>query len=67
MFMGNTLRGMLLFGQAFATMGTIAGYTSIAAFVGGAALLILFAAGLLHARRARRSELAVRVPAPALA
>jgi hypothetical protein len=67
MFMGNTLRGMLLFGGAFATMGTIAGYASIAAFAGGAILLVLFAAGLVHARRAKRSELTGRVPAPALA
>ena len=34
MFQGNTLRGLLLYGYAFATMGTIAGIAAIAAFVG---------------------------------
>ena len=32
MFMGDTLRGLLLYGYAFATIGTIAGYAAIAAF-----------------------------------
>ena len=36
MFMGETLRGLLLYGYAFATMGTIAGIGAIAAFVGAA-------------------------------
>jgi hypothetical protein len=51
LFMGNTLRGLLLYGSAFATMGTIAGYGSIIAFSGAAILLVLFAFGLWHARR----------------
>ncbi|GGN88070.1 hypothetical protein GCM10010112_71220 [Actinoplanes lobatus] len=51
LFQGNTLRGLLLYGAAFATMGTIAGYAAIAAFVGAVLLLILGILGLLHARR----------------
>jgi hypothetical protein len=52
LFMGNTLRGLLLYGYAFATIGTIAGIAAIAAFAGAAALLIFFALGIWHARRA---------------
>ena len=32
--MGNTLRGLLLYGYAFATIGTIAGIGAIVAFAG---------------------------------
>ncbi|CAN5480858.1 hypothetical protein BH09ACT12_BH09ACT12_30390 [soil metagenome] len=52
LFMGNTLRGLLLYGYAFATMGTIAGIAAISAFAGGALLLLLVGLGLWHARRA---------------
>jgi len=55
LFMGSTLRGLLLYGYAFATMGTIAGYGAIVAFAGGAILLVLVALGLWHARRAEQS------------
>ncbi|GAB3764937.1 hypothetical protein FB382_000810 [Nocardioides ginsengisegetis] len=51
LFMGNTLRGLLLYGYAFATVGTIAGIAAIASFAGGAILLLLVALGLWHARR----------------
>lgn len=51
LFMGNTLRGLLLYGYAFATIGTIAGIAAIAAFVGAGALLVFFALGIWHARR----------------
>jgi hypothetical protein len=51
LFMGNTLRGLLLYGYAFATIGTIAGIAAIVSFVGGAVLLVLVALGLWHARR----------------
>ena len=37
LFMGNTLRGLLLYGYAFATIGMIAGYAAIAAFATSAA------------------------------
>jgi hypothetical protein len=60
LFMGDTLRGLLLYGYAFATVGTIAGIASIAAFVGAGVLLVLFGLGLWHARRARAAE---QVPA----
>lgn len=50
-FQGETLRGLLLYGYAFATMGTIAGYAAITAYVGGLLLLILGILGLVHARR----------------
>ena len=53
LFMGNTLRGLLLYGYAFATIGTIAGIAAIAAFVGAGALLVFFALGIWHARRTR--------------
>ena len=55
LFMGNTLRGLLLYGYAFATMGTIAGIAAIAAFIGAGALLLLFALGIWHARRVKSS------------
>ena len=51
LFMGNTLRGMLLEAYAFGTMGVIAGYGAIAALVGGLVMLLLSMAGLLHIRR----------------
>jgi len=55
LFMGNTLRGLLLYGYAFATMGTIAGIAAIGAFGAGGLLLLLAAVGLWHARRAGQS------------
>lgn len=51
LFMGNTLRGLLLYGFAFATLGTIAGYAAIAAFIGAIALLILSFLGFSHAKK----------------
>lgn len=55
LFMGDTLRGLLLYGYAFATIGTIAGYAAIAAFVGAALLLVLALLGLRHAKTANAS------------
>lgn len=51
LFMGNTLRGMLLEAYAFGTLGVIAGYGALAALVGGVIMLILSIAGLIHIRR----------------
>jgi hypothetical protein len=51
LFMGNTLRGMLLQAYAFGTMGVIAGYAAIASLVGGLLFLLLGIAGLMHIRR----------------
>ena len=51
LFMGNTLRGMLLEAYAFGTMGVIAGYGALAALVGGILMLILTLLGVVHLRR----------------
>ncbi len=51
LFMGNTLRGMLLEAYAFGTMGVIAGYGALAALVGGVLMLILTLLGVVHLRR----------------
>jgi hypothetical protein len=53
MFMGATLRSMLLTAYAFGTMGTIAGVGALAAFAGAAGLAVLSWLGLRHARDAR--------------
>ncbi|CAN2205055.1 hypothetical protein MCEMRE26_00844 [Candidatus Nanopelagicaceae bacterium] len=55
LFMGNTLRGMLLEAYAFGTMGVIAGYGAIAALVGAVVMLLLSIAGLVHIRRTPES------------
>lgn len=68
LFMGNTLRGLLLYGYAFATIGTIAGIAAVVSFAAAAVLLALFVAGLLHARRAERTteqKVTGAVPQPA--
>jgi hypothetical protein len=70
LFMGDTLRGLLLYGYAFATIGTIAGIAAIASFVGAAVLLLLAGLGLWHARRAEETTedlpaVGRRVPQPA--
>lgn len=51
LFMGNTLRGLLLYGYAFATMGTIAGIAAYVSFGAAAVLLLLAGLGLWHSRR----------------
>lgn len=66
LFMGSTLRGLLLYAYAFATIGTIAGIAAIVAFAGAAVLLVMFGFGLWHAKRSsREAEAEVRaVPQP---
>jgi hypothetical protein len=68
LFMGDTLRGLLLYGYAFATMGTIAGIAAIGAFGAGGLLLLLAGLGLWHARRTEqtveRAVPVVAVPQP---
>jgi hypothetical protein len=49
LFMGTTLRGMLLNAYAFATLGTIAMWAAIASFIGAAVMLALGVLGLRHA------------------
>jgi hypothetical protein len=53
LFMGTTLRGMLLNAYAFATLGTIAMWAAIAAFIGSA---VMFALGFLGLRHAHKVE-----------
>ena len=65
LFMGSTLRGLLLYGYAFATIGTIAGYAALAAFVGAFVLLALVQLGLRHARRTEKAEVRQAQLAPA--
>ena len=51
LFMGTTLRGMLLNAYAFATLGTIAMWAAIASFIGAAVMLALGVMGLRHAHK----------------
>lgn len=51
LFMGDTLRGLLLYGYAFATIGTIAGIAAWVSFGAAAVLLLLVLLGWRHARR----------------
>lgn len=62
LFMGNTLRGLLLYGYAFATIGTIAGIAAYVSFAGALALLVLVGLGLWHARKVEATEAAPAVP-----
>ena len=64
LFMGNTLRGLLLYGYAFATIGTIAGMAAWVAFGGATLMIILVALGLRHSKKAKVKETA-QVPAAA--
>jgi hypothetical protein len=69
MFMGDTLRGMLLNAYAFGTLGTIAIYAAIASFIGAAAMLALTLLGWRHLRHVPAEEevrLGGRQPVPAL-
>ena len=51
LFMGETLRGLLLNAYAFWKMGQIALIAAIAAFVGAGLLIVLAVLGFVHARR----------------
>ena len=66
LFMGNTLRGLLLYGYAFATIGTIAGIAAFVSFGAGALLLVFVLLGLWHSRRVEHTaERPVSVGVPA--
>ena len=52
LFMGETLRGMLLNAYAFGTLGKIAMFASYVMFIGGILFLILALLGFAHLRRA---------------
>ncbi|HEY3530267.1 MAG TPA: hypothetical protein VGK78_14065 [Nocardioides sp.] len=62
MFMGDTLRGLLLYGYAFATVGTIAGYAAIVAFAAAVLLFVLVGFGFWHSRRTGHSVVAEGQP-----
>jgi len=67
LFMGNTLRGLLLYGYAFATIGTIAGIAAYVSFGAAALLMVLVALGFWHARRVGHTAerpVTARVPQP---
>ncbi len=67
LFMGTTLRGMLLNAYAFGTLGAIAMWAAIAAFVGAAVMLLLGFLGLRHSTAVQLTPAlqADRVPAHA--
>jgi hypothetical protein len=65
LFMGDTLRGLLLYGYAFATMGTIALYAAIASFGGALLFLILSVLGIRHGRRTETVKVPVGRVVPA--
>ncbi|MCX6396327.1 MAG: hypothetical protein NTV23_07575 [Propionibacteriales bacterium] len=68
LFMGDTLRGLLLYGYAFATIGTIAGIAALVSFGAAAVLLLLVGLGFRHSRRTEATEgrfVGGRVPVPA--
>ena len=48
LFKGETLRGLLLTAFAWATVGQIAGYAAIGAFIAGGVMLVLVLLGLRH-------------------
>ncbi|RNI21374.1 hypothetical protein [Flexivirga caeni] len=64
-FQGDTLRGLLLYGYAFATMGTIAGIAAILSYIGAVLLLILGGLGLVHARKSASGAAPVAPATPA--
>ena len=50
-FKGETLRGLLLSAYAWSTVGSIAGYAAIGAFVAAGLMAVLVVLGLIHHRR----------------
>jgi hypothetical protein len=69
LFMGETLRGLLLNAYAFWKMGQIAIWAAVASFVGAGLMLLLATLGFWHARRTPPTEEALlpheRVAEPA--
>ena len=54
LFRGETLRGLLLSAYAWSTVGQIAGYAAIGAFVAAAAMAVLTVLGLRHLTKTPR-------------
>ena len=52
MFKGETLRGLLLSAFAWSTVGMIAGYSAIGAFIAAGMMAVLVVLGFVHLRRA---------------
>ncbi len=65
LFQGNALRSMLLTAYAFGTLGMIAMYASIAAYIGAVLMLVLGLLGLRHAKTVVTVPSAALVPAAA--
>lgn len=59
LFMGNTLRGLLLNAYAFGTMGAIAGIAAIGAYIAAAVLLVLALLGFRHAKNVNEAQATV--------
>ena len=51
LFRGETLRGLLLSAFAWSTVGMIAGYAAIGAFIAAAMMAVLVVLGFVHLRR----------------
>ena len=51
LFKGETLRGLLLTAFAWSTVGMIAGYAAIGAFIAAAMMAVLTVLGFVHLRR----------------
>ena len=51
MFKGETLRGLLLSAFAWSTVGMIAGYAAIGAFIAAGMMAVLVVLGFVHLRR----------------
>lgn len=51
LFKGETLRGLLLSAYAWSTVGTIAGFAAIGAFIAAAVMALLVVLGVIHHRR----------------
>jgi hypothetical protein len=62
LFMGNTLRGLLLNAYAFGTMGTVAGIAAIVSFIGSGILFVLGFLGLRHSRKATDTLVTTATP-----
>ncbi len=56
LFMGTTLRGMLLQAYAFSTIGTVAWVAAVVAFVAAGILLVLVIVGFVRARQLSEAE-----------
>lgn len=51
LFKGETLRGLLLSAYAWSTVGMIAGFAALGAFIAAAIMLVLVGLGVVHHRR----------------